>query len=129
MNQIEQINKTLALVKKAREGEFLNGDGHGIVPSEEYEKCGINVKDLEQEFKSDFSAPTSTIYKNGKPVESMTGVWSLDFHRYVASQCGLVRDIDYPELIGRGSQARVIAGAINRWYDEYMGDDDADTVE
>ena len=50
MNQIEQINKTLALVKKAREGEFLNGDGHGIVPSEEYEKCGIDVKNLEQEF-------------------------------------------------------------------------------
>ena len=78
MNQIEQINKTLALVKKAREGEFLNGDGHGIVPSEEYEKCGIDVKDLEQEFKSDFSAPTSTIFKDGKPVKSMTGVWSLD---------------------------------------------------
>ena len=125
MNQIEQLNKTLALVKKAKKGEFLNGDGHGIVPSEEYEKCGIDVKDLEQEFKSDFSAPTSTIYKNGKPVESMTGVWSLDFHRYVASQCGLVSNVDYPELIGRGSQARVIAGAIDRWYNEYEGEDNA----
>ena len=126
---LEQLNETLALVKKAKEGEFLNGDGHGIVPSEEYEKYGIDVKDLEHEFKSDFSAPTSTIYKNGEPVESMTGVWSLDFHRYIAGQCGLVSNIDYPELFGRGSQARVIAGAIDRWYNEYMGDDDADTVE
>ena len=122
---LEQLNETLALVKKAKEGEFLNGDGHGIVPSEEYEKYGIDVKDLEQEFKSDFSAPTSTIYKNGEPVESMTGVWSLDFHRYIASQCGLVRDIDYPELLGRGSQARAIAGAIDRWYNEYEGEDNA----
>ena len=122
---LEQLNETLALVKKAKEGEFLNGDGHGIVPSEEYEKYGIDVKDLEHEFKSDFSAPTSTIYKNGEPVESMTGVWSLDFHRYIAGQCGLVRDIDYPELIGRGSQARAIAGAIDRWYNEYDGEDNA----
>ncbi len=126
---MKELDETLALVKKAKEGEFLNGDGHGIIPSEEYEKHGIDVKDLETEFKSDFSASTSTIYKDGKPVESMTGVWSLDFHRYIASECGLVRDVDYPELFGRGSQARVIAGAIDRWYNEYMGDDDAESVE
>ena len=126
---MKELDETLDLVKKAKEGEFLNGDGHGIIPSEEYEKHGIDVKDLEKEFKSDLSASTSTIYKNGKPVESMTGVWSLDFHRYIAGKCGLVSNIDYPELFGRGSQARVIAGAIDRWYNEYMGDDDAESVE
>ena len=70
---MKELDETLALVKKAKEGEFLNGDGHGIIPSEEYEKHGIDVTDLETEFKS-ISAPTSTIYKDGKPVESMTGV-------------------------------------------------------
>ena len=58
-------------------------------------------------------------------VESMTGVWSLDFHRHIASQCGLVSNVDYPELFGRGSQARAIAGAIDRWYNEYKGENNA----
>ena len=121
----QQIDHIFELVRKAKEADLLDGDGHGIIPSDEYEKYGINVKGLEREFKSDLSAPTSTIYKNGKAVESMTGVWSLDFHRHIASECGLVSNVDYPELIGRGSQARVIAGAIDRWYNNYKGEDNA----
>ena len=62
------------------------------------------VTDLETEFKSDFLLQP-TIYKDGKPVESMTGVWvRFPSLRYQVN--GLVRDVDYPELFGRGSQAR-----------------------
>ena len=50
----QQIDHIFELVRKAKEADLLNGDGHGIIPSDEYEKYGINVKGLEQEFKSDF---------------------------------------------------------------------------
>ena len=39
----------------------------------------------------------------------------LDFHYWVAGQCGLASGVDYDEKYGRGSQAQAIASALAKW--------------
>tara|TARA_R100000008_G_C3553693_1_gene151950 strand:+ start:566 stop:913 length:348 start_codon:yes stop_codon:yes gene_type:complete len=98
--------------------DVINGDGHSIYPPEFYVEQGFDCEHLATEFESDLSNPKYTIFKNGVPQEKMKGIWALDFHYWVASQCGLVRGEDYADKYGRGSQAQAIAGALQRWATE-----------
>lgn len=100
---------------------IIDGDGHSIYPPDFYLEQGFDCEHLTTEFKSDISSPKTTIFKDGVPQEKMKGIWALDFHYWVASQCGLARGVDYAEQYGRGSQARAIAGALQRWANEEEG--------
>ena len=95
--------------------DVIDGDGHSIMDPTFYTDAGFDCEHLATEFESDTSSPKSTIFKNGVPQEKVTGIYALDFHYWVASECGLMRGRDYDDKIGRGSQAQAIAGALQRW--------------
>ncbi len=95
--------------------DVINGDGHSIYPPEFYVEQGFDCEHLATEFESDTSSPKTTIFKDGEIQEKVKGIWALDFHYWVAGQCGLARGVDYAEQYGRGSQARAIATALAKW--------------
>ena len=94
---------------------LINGDGHSIYPPDFYVGQGFDCEHLTTEFESDTSSPKTTIFKNGVPQEKVTGIYALDFHYWVAGQCGLASGVDYDEKYGRGSQAQAIASALAKW--------------
>ncbi len=98
--------------------DVIDGDGHSIMDPAFYIDAGFDCESLITEFESDTSSPKTTIFKNGVPQEKVKGIWALDFHYWVASQCGLVCGEDYADKYGRGSQAQAIAGALQRWATE-----------
>ena len=102
-------------VNNAIDEGLINGDGHSIYPPEFYVGQGFDCEHLTTEFESDTSSPKTTIYKDGVPQEKVRGIYALDFHYWVAGQCGLVCGEDYDEKYGRGSQAQAIATALARW--------------
>jgi len=97
---------------------IIDGDGHSIMDPAFYTDAGFDCENLITEFESDTSNPKSTIFKNGVIQEKVKGIWALDFHYWIASECGLMRGKDYAEQFGRGSQARAIAGALQKWATE-----------
>ena len=102
-------------VMDAINNDVIDGDGHSIMDPTFYTDAGFDCEHLTTEFESDTSNPKSTIFKNGVIQEKVKGIWALDFHYWIASECGLMRGKDYDEKIGRGSQAQAIAGALQRW--------------
>ena len=102
-------------VNNAIDEGLINGDGHSIYPPEFYVGQGFDCEHLTTEFESDTSSPKTTIYKDGVPQEKMKGIWALDFHYWVAGQCGLARGVDYAEKYVLGSQAQAIANDLKRW--------------
>ena len=102
-------------VMDAINNQVIDGDGHSIMDPAFYTDAGFDCEHLATEFESDTSSPKTTIFKNGVPQEKVTGIYALDFHYWVAGQCGLARGEDYDDKIGRGSQAQAIASALARW--------------
>jgi hypothetical protein len=94
---------------------IIDGNGHSIMDPTFYTDGGFDCEDLITEFESDTSSPKTTIFKDGEVQEKVKGIWALDFHYWVAGQCGLARGVDYAEKYGRGSQAQAIASALAEW--------------
>ena len=106
---------TKQIVNNAIDEGLIDGDGHSIMDAQYYLEHGFDCEHLATEFESDTSSPKTTIFKNGVPQEKVTGIYALDFHYWVAGQCGLARGRDYDDKIGRGSQAQAIASALAKW--------------
>ena len=94
---------------------LINGDGHSIMDAQYYLEHGFDCESLVTEFESDTSSGKTTIFKDGEIQDKVKGIWSLDFHYWVAGECGLARGVDYDEKNGRGFQAQVIATALAKW--------------
>ena len=94
---------------------LIDGDGHSIMDAQYYLGHGFDCENLITEFESDTSSGKTTIFKDGEIQEKVKGIWSLDFHYWVAGQCGLARGVDYAAQYGRGSQAQAIASALAKW--------------
>jgi hypothetical protein len=92
-------------------------DGHTIMKPKAFLELGLHkdmVKAHTHVIKSDFSDHKSTIFgPDGKPVESMEGVYGLDVLADIVRQLKL----NYHDFLGRGFQARewqrVIAERFN----------------
>ena len=111
---------TKELVREGLKNGAIDGDGHSIVAPEYFIERGFDLpKSLET---TQWSGPGKyQIYDGlGKPVDKVVGVWTLDFHYWVAGECGLTSD-DYGSYGGRGFQAQAIARALIKWVEE---DDD-----
>jgi len=81
-------------------------DGHTIMKPKAFLDLGLHkdmVKAHTHVIKSDFSDYKATIFDpNGKPVESMEGVYGLDVLSDIVHQLKL----NYHDFLGRGTQAR-----------------------
>ena len=106
---------TKQMVNNAIDEGLIDGDGHSIMDAQYYLEHGFDCEHLATEFESDTSSPKTTIFKDGEIQEKVKGIWALDFHYWVAGQCGLARGVDYAEKYGRGSQAQAIATALVKW--------------
>lgn len=81
-------------------------DGHTITKPKAFLELGLHkdmVKAHTHVIKSDFSDYKATIFDpNGKPVESIEGVYGLDVLADIVRQLKL----NYHDFLGRGTQAR-----------------------
>jgi len=85
-------------------------DGHGIVRPEALVDAGLPVEvvaHLTRTHRSDGS-PKGTLFVDGRPVESLTGVYGLDALRFLAAALG----VEYRDAIGRGFEAQNIKAAL-----------------
>ena len=97
--------------------EVVGGDGHSIYPKEFFiDKFNIPdeiISYCEHTLESDNSNPKRTIYRGGKAIDSITGVFCLDLHYRIAE------DLDLQQLMlkaakmqGRGFQAQILSKGI-----------------
>ena len=108
---------TKEMVRTGLENGAIDGDGHTIVAPSYFTERGFDIpKWLEHTQWS--GGGKHQIYDNdGKPVEKIIGVWCLDFHYWIAEQCGLTSN-EYGSYGGRGFQAQAIARALAKWAKE-----------
>ena len=98
----------------------IGGDGHSIYPVDWYVSNGAPeelIKPLEETMKSDFSHPKSTLFRNGKPVKELIGVYTLDVLRDMTDNLDLdeeARKLVY-KLTGRGFKAQAMCSAIKEY--------------
>lgn len=111
---------TKEMVREGLENGALDGDGHSIVAPTYFIERGFDPKDIKKlEMTHQSGSGKHQIYQNGDmfsgtPVTELKGVYTLDFHYWVASQVG----IEYPSAFGRGTQARWIRTALKKWVDD-----------
>jgi hypothetical protein len=94
--------------------KILVPDGHGIYGEELYEKAGVPRclwQHLVLEHVSDVTNPTETIYRQGKAVGSVRGVFHLDFLWALADELG-ADPSEVNRCRGRGRQAEALVEAI-----------------
>ena len=115
MNEAELSTVTKAQVRKAIEEKVVNGNGHDIFDEKIYTELGFDCEHLCQEHTSGESHKETIFDDHGNVLTRVRGIYSLDFHRWLAEQCGLVCGEDYPPQMGRGSEARVISDALKTW--------------
>ena len=85
-------------------------DGHGILDPRKIVEAGLPAEAVgyfTETLKSD-GTPKGTIFINGEPVDSLTGVYGLRLLEALAAAFG----ITYPSFMGRGYQARAIQAAL-----------------
>jgi hypothetical protein len=85
-------------------------DGWTIWAPSKFTDMGFTLKDLPvHTHKSDTSNHKSTIFKDGKVVKKLEGVYNLTFLRRLAGAVGANTDTG---MFGRGSDARVLTTRI-----------------
>lgn len=85
-------------------------DGHGILDPRKLIEAGLPVEAVAyftETLKSD-GTPKGTIFVDGKPVDSLDGVYGLRLLEAIA----MALNVTYPSFMGRGYQARVIQAAL-----------------
>tara|TARA_Y100001951_G_C11170419_1_gene199930 strand:- start:39 stop:422 length:384 start_codon:yes stop_codon:yes gene_type:complete len=116
MSDATKSKITKEMVKKAIEDKVINGNGHSIYEGGHYADAGFDCGHLVQVHESDGSMKGSITGPDGKIVDELKGIYSLDFHYWVAGEIGLTHS-DYGTFFGRGSQARAIMDALKKWAD------------
>ena len=108
---------SMEMVREGLKNGAIDGDGHTIVAPSYFIERGFDVpKSLETTQWS--GSGKYQLYDNeGQPVDKVVGVWCLDFHYWIASQCGLTSN-DYGSYGGRGFQAQANARALAKWAEE-----------
>ncbi len=98
-------------IRELLENDAIDGDGHSILDAKFFANRGI--EDLPEGLiqRHESGEGKYQITTEGKPVTHVDGVWTLDFHRWIAHECG----VSYMTSFGRGSQARFIADALREW--------------
>ena len=116
MNEIEKPTVTKAQVRYAIGEGVVNGNGHDIFDSKIYTELGFDCEHLCRTHASNPTSHKETIFDpDGSVLVEVRGIYSLDFHNWLADVCGLERGVDYVAQMGRGSQARVIRDALKEW--------------
>ena len=98
--------------------EKVGGDGWSVLTTSFFKKFlhenELSVVDaLTKEHASDFKYPKLTIYKEGFPVNSITGVHTLDLLYKIANDLELTKVAsDASALMGRGGQAAALSEGI-----------------
>lgn len=85
-------------------------DGHGIIDPRKLIEAGLaeeTVSYFTETLRSD-GTPKGTIFVDGKPVDSLDGVYGLRLLEAIASAL----NVTYPSFMGRGYQARAIQAAL-----------------
>jgi hypothetical protein len=106
---------TKELVSAALDDGVIVPDGHTIYRPDFYSKHfsedTLNEAGLVQTLESDFSSHKSTIFSDGAPVESITGVYNLSFLYWLKDKLGITEPV---RASGRGFQAQEIVRAIEK---------------
>ena len=111
---------TKEMVREGLENGALDGDGHSIVAPEYFIDRGFAPEDIKKlEHSHQSGSGKHQIYQNGDmftgtPVKELKGVYTLDFHYWVANAVG----VEYDSCFGRGTQARIITSALRKWVDD-----------
>lgn len=85
-------------------------DGHGIIDPRKLIEAGLPeqaVNYFTETLRSD-GTHKGTIFVDGQPVDSLTGVYGLRLLEAIAAAL----DVTYPSFMGRGYQARAIQSAL-----------------
>jgi hypothetical protein len=123
MAETEKSTPTKAQVRYAIAEDVVNGDGHTIFDSKMYTDLGFDCMHLDRKHESNPSNYKEIITdSDGNELMDVGGIYSLDFHKWLADVCGLERGVDYPVQMGRGSQAKVILAALEVWSAEETED-------
>ena len=86
-------------------------DGHTLFKPEVFIEAGFPeeaIPDIVEVYKSDGTPKGSLYDETNKPVDEIKAIYDLDFLRQVAG----ILDVKYPDMMGRGFQARVIKQSI-----------------
>ena len=125
MSDATKSKITKEMVKKAIEDEVINGNGHSIYEGGHYADAGFDCDHLVRVHESDGSMKGSITGPDGEVVDELKGIYSLDFHYWLANKVGLTAD-DFGTFMGRGSQAQAILGALKKWADSPDKKEDED---
>ena len=114
MSDATKSKITKEMVKKAIEDKVINGNGHSIYEGGHYADAGFDCGHLVRVHESDGSMKGSITGPDGEVVDELKGIYSLDFHYWLAGEAGLPAD-DFGTFMGRGFQARAIRDALEEW--------------
>jgi hypothetical protein len=104
--KLENVNKEQLITYLKEDGD----DGWTIWDPSKFTEMGFELADLPvQAHESDTSDPKSTIFKDGKIVKKLVGVYNLTFLHRLAIAVGADTSTG---KFGRGSQARELTGRI-----------------
>lgn len=107
---------TADTVRAALDDGTIHPDGHTIFEPSFYEPH-FDVSHLAHTFKSDGTLKGS-IFKDGVLVESVQGVYNLQFLSWLHGELGVEES---PTAIGRGFAAEQYVRLIEAWLDNNMG--------
>jgi len=125
MSDATKSKITKEMVKQAIEDRVVNGNGHSIYEGGHYADAGFDCGHLVRVHESDGSMKGSITGPDGEVVDELKGIYSLDFHYWLANKVGLTAD-DFGTFMGRGSQAQAILGALKKWADSPDKKEDED---
>ena len=106
---------TQELVEAALADDTIVGDGHSIIDPEHYEphfpREVLDEATLVHTHYSDGTAKGSIFSPEGAMLESLEGVYNLEFLYWVARRAG----VEWTTAFGRGTEARHIVAALRGW--------------
>lgn len=123
MHTVTKDEVRFALTKQSDQNyPAIDGDGHTLVSPEEF-KGQIpetwDISHLERTHPS--GSGKHQIYVHGEPVDELKAVYCLEFHYWVAHQIEIAFPGELKKtwegLMGRGSIARGIMNACQKWVD------------
>jgi len=108
---------TKEMVRAGLENGAIDGDGHTIVAPSYFKERGFDIPERLEQTQVSGSGKHQLFDNDGNAVDKVVGVWCLDFHYWIAGECGLTHH-EYGSYGGRGFQAQAIARALAKWAKE-----------
>jgi|LauGreDrversion2_6_1035139.scaffolds.fasta_scaffold00079_14 hypothetical protein len=93
--------------------KVIGNDGHSIWTAKVFREVGMGrfVKRFERVFKSSKTDPKHAIFKDGKLLKELKGIYGYDVLFGICTDLGL----KYEDKMGRGFQARCWTDSIEKW--------------